>query len=87
MLPEDKDMWARWSVEELLIKGCMYWLNLTISYIDDDNKSHTITTKLEKYDYDMAIEAHQAGKYVKVIGMVNEGRKNTMECEAFCIID
>lgn len=61
--------------------------NVTISYIDDDNKSHSITTKLEKYDYDMAIEAHQAGKYVKVIGMVNEGRKNTMECESFCIID
>ena len=61
--------------------------NVTISYIDDDSKSHSITTKLEKYDYDMAIEAHQAGKYVKVIGMVNEGRKNTMECESFSIID
>lgn len=61
--------------------------NVTISYIDDDNRSHTITTRLEKYDYDKAIEAHQAGKYIKVIGMVNESKRNTMECESFSIVE
>jgi len=62
--------------------------NVTISYIDDDSKSHTVKTTLEKLDYDKAIEAHQIGKYVKAVGEINQsGRKLTLICSSFSIID
>ena len=60
---------------------------VTISYIEDDNKSHTVTTKLEKLDYDKAIEAHQLGKYVKIMGEIKEGKKSMMECSSFSIVE
>lgn len=61
--------------------------NVTISYIGDDNKAHSVTTRLEKLDYDKAIEAHQQGKYVKVLGKIEKGKRSTMECSAFSIVE
>jgi hypothetical protein len=60
---------------------------VTISYIEDDNKPHTVTTKLESLDYDKAIEAHKLGKYVKIMGEIKKGNKPTMECSSFSIVD
>jgi len=59
---------------------------VTSAYIDD-NKSHSVTTKLERFDYDKVIEAHQQGKYVKVLGEIKRGKKSTMECSAFSIVE
>lgn len=29
ILPEDDSVWVNWSTEDLLIKGSMYWLDLS----------------------------------------------------------
>lgn len=29
ILPESPDEWVKWSIEELLIKGCMYWASFS----------------------------------------------------------
>lgn len=45
----------------------------------------TITVKLDKADYDTAIEAHKTGAYVKVaVGTTND--KIYKDCESFQII-
>lgn len=60
---------------------------ITISYINEDNKSRVISTELQKSDYDKAIEAHQQGKYVKVLGTLINKSKPTLECHSFSIIE
>lgn len=60
---------------------------VAITYIGDDNKSHTVTTKLEKLDYDKAIAAHQLGKYVKIVGEIKEGNNSIMDSTSFSIVE
>lgn len=46
ILPENESEWVKWSTEELLIKGCMYWADFS-----DKNRSDnagTVTVRLEK---------------------------------------
>lgn len=45
------------------------------------------STVLNKYDYDNAIEAHQLGKYVKIVGNIKEGKKAKIECLSFSVIE
>ena len=46
ILPEKENDWARWSPEELSIRGCMYWKNFA-SYPYSNNKAN-ITVNIEK---------------------------------------
>ena len=42
---------------------------------------------LDKNDYDKAIEAHACGSQVRVVGELVVGRKSTITCESFSILD
>lgn len=46
VLPENKKMWTKWSVEELLIKGCMYWLNL--ANCEETSNKASVSVKIDK---------------------------------------
>jgi len=46
VLPENEDEWIRWNSEELMIKGCMYWLSL--SNRDETANTGKITVKIDK---------------------------------------
>lgn len=61
--------------------------SVKISYIDEQGKSKVASTVLNKYDYDNAIEAHQLGKYVKIVGNIKEGKKAKIECLSFSVIE
>ncbi len=39
ILPEDDSEWVRWSTEELLIKGCMYWAEFSGEEKEDKDSS------------------------------------------------
>lgn len=60
---------------------------ISIAYIDRDNKSKSVTTILDKCDYDKAIEAHQLGKYVRASGNMRQSGRAVLECENFSIIE
>ena len=46
ILPEDDNTWIKWSTEELLIKGCMYWADF--SHCKKSDNKENITVKLQK---------------------------------------
>lgn len=46
IIPENKDEWARWSTEELMINGCMYWLSLSDN--DETTNTGTVTVRIDK---------------------------------------
>lgn len=46
ILPEDEKDWVKWSTEELLIRGCMYWADFSTQQRSDN--SGTITVRIEK---------------------------------------
>lgn len=60
---------------------------VTIVYLDEDDKRKTVTAKLEKDDYDKAIDAHACGNHVEIVGELAGGRNATITCESFCIIN
>lgn len=60
---------------------------ITVVYLDETERPKTVTVRLEKNDYDKAIEAHEKGAHIEVIGELLPGRRATMECESFGIID
>lgn len=62
---------------------------VTIVYLDEDEKKKMVSVELGRDDYNKAIEAHEAGRYVEVIGdIINKGnRKRLMTCETFSIFD
>ena len=60
---------------------------VTVVYLDEKNKSKTVTVELEKNDYDKAIIAHAEGKYVEIIGELTISKKSKMICSSFSIID
>ncbi len=60
---------------------------ITVVYLDENDKKKITTVQLEKKDYDKAIEAHEKGLYVEIVGSLTSGKRSTMTCEAFCIID
>ena len=43
ILPEEEKSWIKWSTEELLIKGCMYWADLSDNEYSDNSGTVTIT--------------------------------------------
>jgi hypothetical protein len=62
---------------------------VTIVYLDELNNKKTVSVQLAKDDYNKAIEAHEAGSHVEVIGEIEDNgkRKRSMMCESFSIID
>ena len=61
---------------------------VTISYIDENNKSRKLITTLDKVDYDKSIEAHQLGKFVKAVGEISQkGSRFYLKCQSFNLID
>ncbi|MCL1996820.1 MAG: hypothetical protein FWG63_11485 [Defluviitaleaceae bacterium] len=54
-------------------------------FVDNLGKLKTATTVLNKEDYNIAIQAHKAGKNVKIIGTLISNQ-NTVECEYFEVI-
>ncbi|GHV28792.1 hypothetical protein FACS1894167_06790 [Synergistales bacterium] len=61
---------------------------ITIVFINEDEKKATVSAHLTKEDYDAAIDAHREGKTVKVIGTLSGQTKKTkkIECSYFGII-
>ena len=60
---------------------------VTLVYLDDNDKRRTVTAKLEKNDYDKAINAHACGSHVEIVGELTNGRNATITCESFSIIN
>ena len=46
VLPEDEREWVKWSSEELLMKGCMYWADFSRNRESFNNS--TVNVKLKK---------------------------------------
>jgi len=59
---------------------------ISVVYVDDNNKAKTVIAKLDKDDYDRAIEAHTKGWYVEIVGPMSDGRGSEIECESFNVI-
>lgn len=61
---------------------------ITVVYLDNEEKKKIVTAELGKDDYVRAIEAHEHGYHVEIIGNMNKtGRNNTIKCDSFSIID
>ena len=60
---------------------------ITVVFLDENNKPKSVVVHLEKEDYDNAVEAHQHGKAVKIVGDLNTKGKLKMENAIFSIIE
>ena len=62
---------------------------VTIVYLDENGYKQTVSIQLNRDDYIKAIEAHESGSHVEVIGEIeNSGKRvNSMSVESFSIID
>ncbi|RHQ97409.1 hypothetical protein [Peptoclostridium sp. AF21-18] len=62
---------------------------VSIVYLDENNNRRTINVLLEKDDYNKALEAHESGNHVEIIGDIENtgGRKRLMTCESFAILE
>ena len=60
---------------------------ITVVYLDEAEQRRTVTVKLEKIDYNRAIEAHEQGAHVEILGELSPGKRSTMTCESFSIVD
>ena len=57
---------------------------VTVVYLDENEKKKTVQAILNKEDYSKAIETHEKGDHVELIG---EYKGTIMTCEAFSIIE
>ncbi|WP_446898855.1 DUF4365 domain-containing protein [Clostridium sp. LBM24168] len=48
IIPENEKEWTKWSKEELMIKGCMYWLSLAGK--DETANKANVTVKIDKHN-------------------------------------
>ena len=46
ILPEDENEWVNWSPEEIIINGCMYWVNL--QKCDSSKNAGNVSVKIPK---------------------------------------
>lgn len=62
---------------------------VTIVYLDENDNKKTVRLQLVRADYSKAIEAHESGSHVEVIGEIEDNGKRTrlMTVESFSIID
>lgn len=60
---------------------------ITVVYLDENDKRKTVTVNLNKNEYDKAIKAHERGFHVEIVGEISCGRKASMSCESFAVIE
>ena len=62
---------------------------VSVVYLDENDKPKTVTTILDKEDYEKAIEAHSKGLHVEIIGDMTGSRQKSHNiiCDSFSIID
>lgn len=60
---------------------------ITVVYLDENNQSRTVTTQVDKDDYDKAIQAHEMGYHVELVGELSVSKRASMICQSFGIID
>ena len=60
---------------------------VTVVYVSDDNKVKSVSVNLNREDYENAIEAHQHGKAVKILGNLDGKRNASMNNVIFSVID
>ncbi len=60
---------------------------VVVVYVGDNNKAKSVKVKLTKEDYRSAVEAHQHGKAVKIIGDLKSKSRATMENVIFSVIE
>ena len=60
---------------------------ITVVYLDGNDERKTVTVNLDKNDYDKAIKAHERGSHVEIVGEISGGRKASMSCESFAVIE
>lgn len=61
--------------------------NITVVYLDKNDKPKTVTASLDKNEYDKAIKAHERGCYVEMVGEISYGKKASMACESFIVVE
>ena len=59
---------------------------ITVTYLNKDNRARTLTTYLDATDYKRALEAHENGWYVHLVGEISTKKPVTMRCESFDIV-
>ena len=57
ILPENEKEWIKWSPEELLIKGCMYWK--TFASETESHNVGTVSVKIDKHNVINAETLHE----------------------------
>lgn len=60
---------------------------ITVVYLDENDKPRTVIVNLSKSEYDKAIKAHEKGLHVEIVGEIASGRKASMSCESFAVIE
>lgn len=60
---------------------------ITVVFVDENNKAKSVAVHLKKEDYENAVEAHQHGKVVKIVGEFNTKGKLKMENAIFSVIE
>lgn len=61
----------------------------TIVYLDENDMERTISSNLDKKNYNKAIKAHSLGSYVEIVGDIrNTGKRNvSIQCETFDVVN
>lgn len=60
---------------------------VTVVFVSEDDKAKSVQVHLSKEDYENAVEAHQLGKFVKIVGDLVGQNKLKMENVIFSIMD
>ena len=60
---------------------------ITAVYLDENDKPKTVAVNLNKSEYDKAIKAHERGCYVEIAGEISYGKKSSMTCTSFVVIE
>lgn len=58
---------------------------VSITYLDNNDKAKNIKVNLDADDYNSALEAHQNGRYVQISGNILKGKME--KCNSFSVID
>lgn len=60
---------------------------VVVVYVGNNNRAKTVSVNLSKEDYENAVEAHQHGSVVKLVGDLVGSKNNKMENAIFSVID
>lgn len=58
-----------------------------VVYLNENNKAKSVKAILSKEDYEKAVDAHQHGKMIKIIGTLTNGSRPVLENTAFIYLD